>query len=39
MRFYDSIRTGDPDPETELDLTNSHLHTLDGVDIKPSLQV
>jgi hypothetical protein len=39
MGFYSSMRSGIPDPEVELDLTNSHLHSLEEVEIRPTLEV
>ena len=39
MGFYASMRSGIPDPEVELDLTNSHLHSLADVEIRPTLEV
>jgi hypothetical protein len=39
MGFYASVRSGIPDPDVELDLTNSHLHSLEDVEIRPTLEV
>lgn len=33
------MRSGIPDEEVELDLTNSHLHGLGEVEIRPTLEV
>jgi hypothetical protein len=39
MTFYSSNRSGEPDEKLELDLTNSHLHSLEEVEIRDSLEV
>jgi hypothetical protein len=39
MKFYSSARTGEVHVEKELDLTNSHLHDLAEVEIRPTLEV
>jgi hypothetical protein len=39
MGFYDSNKVGEPDQDIELDLTNSHLHSLEDVEIKDTLEV
>ena len=39
MGFYDSYKVGELDEQVELDLTNSHLHSLESVEVKSSLEV
>lgn len=39
MGFYDADKVGEPDEQVELDLTNSHLPSLDGVDVRQTLEV
>jgi len=39
MGFYASARTGTPDAELELDLTNSHLPSLEAVEIPDTVEV
>lgn len=39
MGFYDADKVGEPDEEIELDLTNSHLASLEGVVVRQTLEV
>ena len=39
MGFYDADKAGEPDEEIELDITNAHLASLEGVAVRQTLEV